>query len=465
MKELIALDLTQIEKLIESRKLTISVIGTGRIGLTTAVMFSHAGFRTIGADINPELVKAINSGQWPLKDEPGFEDLFDNAIKKTKLLRATTDITDAVPRSDVVILSLPTPMNSDQIPDYSALEDVAKSLNKILEPYSVVIVESTVEPGFIENTLVKIIEGDGKRLRFGKNVGVAACPETANPGVIFQDYKKVPRLVGALDVKTEKIVSLLYRDVFDVELIELSDCKTANAAKLTANVFRDINIAFVNELALLFERIGIDTFEVLRACDKKYNFETHYPGAGVGGPCLPVNSYQMLHSSNEPNGLLKIIKAARETNEYMPYHTVDLLIDGLNEAGKSVKNSVVSVLGLSYKPDVRGSQNSPAESIISRIAQLGGRIKIYDPYFKSTTVFSHNTEGNLTDAVNDADAVVLATAHREFRDMDPNWLASQMRKKEVSSCRPVMVDGRGIFDRHAAKKAGFIFRGVGRGGG
>lgn len=464
MKELTSLNIIEIDRLIKSRKLSISVIGTGRIGLTTAVMFAYAGFRTIGVDTNSNLVSTINSGQWPITDEPGFEDLFDNAMKKTKLLRATTEITDSVPKSDVVILALPTPMNSDQIPDYSALETVAKSLNKILEPYSVVVVESTVEPGFIENTLVKIIQGDGKRLQFGKNVGIAACPETVNPGVILHDYNNVPRLVGALDSQTEKIVSELYRNVFQAEVIPMSDCKTANAAKLTANVFRDINIAFVNELALLFETLGIDILEVLRACDKKYNFETHYPGAGVGGPCLPVNSYQMLHSSNEPNGFLKIIRAARETNEHMPDHTVDLIVDGLNEAGKSIKNSAVTVLGVTYKPDVRNNQNSPAERIVSRIGQLGGRIKIFDPYFISTTVFSYKTEGNLADAVHAADAVVIATAHKEFRDMDLNWLASKMKKKEERSSRPVVVDGRGVLERRAVKKAGLIFRGVGRGG-
>lgn len=464
MKELTSLDLTQIERLIKSSKLTISVIGIGRIGLPTAVFFAKAGFQTFGVDINAGLVKSINAGRWPLNDELGFQELFDDVIKR-KLLRATTDVTDAVPRSNVVILSLPTPMNEDNIPDYSALEVVGRSLNKILEPYSVLIVESTVEPGYIENKLIKIIEGDGRRIKFGKNAGLAVCPETANPGVILQDFKKVPRLVGAVDAKTAKIVSKLYRYVFPVEVLELSNCKTANASKLTANVFRDINIAFVNELAMLFERLDIDILEVLAACDKKYNFETHYPGAGVGGPCLPVNSYQILHSLSEADGFLKIIKAARETNEHMPYHVVDLLLDGLNEAGKSLKGSVVAVLGLSYKPDVKDLQLTPVEHIVSRIKQLGGQVKIYDPYFKYSTVFSGNkTEKDLADAVKGADAVVLSTAHKDFRDIEPAWLTSIM-KNGRSTSRPVVVDGRGILDRRAVTKAGLIFRGIGRGRG
>lgn len=465
MKGLTSLELPEIRRLIESGKLTVSVIGVGRIGLPTAVLFAHAGFQTYGVDINPDLVRAINSGPWPLKDEPGFQELFDDVTKKKRLLRATTDITEAVPRSNLVILSLPTPMSEDNIPDYSALDAVGRSLNKILEPYSVLIVESTVEPGYIENKLMRIIEGDGKRIKFGRNAGIAACPETANPGVILQDFKEVPRLVGAADGKTAKIVSALYRHVFPVEVLELRDCKTANASKLTANVFRDINIAFVNELAMLFEMLDIDILEVLAACDKKYNFQTHYPGAGVGGPCLPVNSYQLLHSLSEGKPFLNIIKAARETNEHMPYHVVDLLVDGLNEAGKSLQGSVVAVLGLSYKPDVKDIQLTPVEHIVERIKQLGGQVRIYDPYFKSTTVFSDNrTESQLDGAVNGADAVVFSTAHKEFRDIEPGWLTSKMRNGHGKSSRPVVVDARGIFDRRAVKKAGLIFRGIGRGG-
>jgi len=463
VKELTKLDLTDIGQVIESSELVISVIGIGRIGLPTAVFFARAGFQTIGVDINPDLVKIVNSGQWPLKDEPGFQELFEDVTKKNKLLRATTDIADAISRSNIIILSLPTPMTEDNRPDYSAIEVVARSLNKLLQPYSIVVVESTVEPGYIENQLLKMIEGDGKRIKFGNNAGIAACPETANPGVILQDFRKVPRLVGAQDARSAKIVSLLYKHVFPVEILELSNCKTANASKLTANVFRDINIGFVNELAILFEKLGIDIIEVLGACDKKYNFETHYPGAGVGGPCLPVNSYQMLHSLSEANGFLKIIRAARETNEHMPYHVVDLLIEGLNEAGKPIKNSLVAVLGLSYKPDVADMQFAPGEHIINRIKQLGGRVRIYDPYFKLITLFSQRTERDLDGAVEGVDAVIIATAHKEFYSIEPGWLASKMNKKTTSSY-PVVVDGRGVLDKRAAKKAGLIFRGIGRGG-
>jgi len=198
---------------------------------------------------------------------------------------------------------------------------------------------------------------------------------------------------------------------------------------------------------------------VLEACDKKYNFETHYPGAGVGGPCLPVNSYQILNSARgmENNGMLRIIRAARETNESMPYHVVELLVDALNEAGKSVKDSTIALLGLSYKPNVRDIQLSPAESIIKRLDQLGARIKIYDPYFKSTEVFLHKTEDDSVNAITNADAAIIVTAHNEFRNIEPTFFISKLKT-------PVLIDTRGLIDVHAAKKAGLIFRGIGRGG-
>ncbi|MGI0058122.1 MAG: nucleotide sugar dehydrogenase [Nitrosarchaeum sp.] len=457
-KNIISLSVDEIKNYLKLGKITVSVVGIGRIGLPTALSFAHSGLPTIGVDINAKLVQMINSGNYPIRDEPGFDKIFADVIKSKKF-SATTNIGEAIPKSDLVILSLPTSMDKNNVPDYSALTSVVKNLSKLLKPGSLIVVESTLEPGFVENELISIIENNDQRLKVGKDFSIAACPETANPGEILNDFKKLPRLVGGIDTRTTNLVSEIYAHVFRVEMIKMPDCKTANAAKLTANVFRDINIAFVNELAILYENLGIDTLKVLEACDKKYNFETHYPGAGVGGPCLPVNSYQILNSARgmENNGMLRIIRAARETNESMPYHVVELLADALNEAGKSVKESTIAILGISYKPNVRDIQLSPAEAIIKRLDQLHAKIKIYDPYFESTEVFSHKTEDNFVNAITNADATIIVTAHNEFRNIEPTLYAAKLKT-------PVLVDTRGLIDVHAAKKAGLIFRGIGRGG-
>ncbi len=456
-RNIVSLNLQELQNTLKSNDIFVCVVGIGRIGLPTALSFAYSGLPTVGVDINVNLVNMINSGNFLLQDEPGLDKIFHSVIKNKKF-RATTNINDAVPKSDVILLSLPTPMDKNNVPDYSALLSVGKSLNKLVKQGSLIVVESTVEPGFIENELVASIEGDGKRLKAGKDFAIAVCPETANPGEILNDFKKLPRLVGAIDTKTANMVAEIYRYVFGVEILLMPDCKTANAAKLTSNVFRDINIAFVNELAILFEKLGIDIMKVLEACDKKYNFETHYPGAGVGGPCLPVNSYQMLNSAiGMDHSMLKIIKAAREINEHMPHHVVDLLVDALKEIGKPIQESTIALLGVSYKPNVRDIQLSPAEGIIKKLENLKTKIKIYDPYFKSTEVFLHKTESNLLDTITDADATIIITAHNEFRDIEPSLLVAKMKT-------PILVDSRGLIDRSAAKKAGLVFRGIGRGG-
>ncbi len=456
-KKLTNNDTAKLKQELESGNLTVTVIGIGRIGLPTALSFANAGIPTIGVDINSDLIAKIQKGIYPLNDEPEFAKIFESVIKRKKF-EVTTDIKQAVPKSNIIILSLPTPMDKNYVPDYSALLTVGKNLNKLLKPGSIVIVESTIEPGFIEDEFISLLEGEENNLQSSKDFRLAVCPETANPGEIMSDFKKLPRLVGGIDDKTANLVSTIYKHVFGVEILLMPDCKTANAAKLTANVFRDVNIAFVNELAMLFEKIGVDIIKVLEACDKKYNFQIHYPGAGVGGPCLPVNSYQFLNTARRTyDGVLRIIESAREINEHMPYHTIELLEDAFNEAEKSIKNSTVTILGVSYKPDIGDIQLTPAEEIISKLDQLNSKIKIYDPYFKSTTVFSHKTEGNLFDAISDADAVILLTAHKEFYDIDPTLLVSKMKT-------PIFIDSRGIIEIRAAKKAGLIFRGIGRGG-
>ena len=448
-------NLNEVKKSLAEGSLKICMIGIGRIGLPTALSFANSGLKTIGVDINYELVSQINSRNFPLKDEPGYAEIFDNVIKNEKF-SATTRIEEGVPFCDVIILSLPTPMDENNTPNYSALTSVGLELNKLLKPYSLVIVESTIEPGFVENELVKIIEGFDKKFEVGKNFLIGVCPENANPGEILHDFTTLPRLVGGTDESTTNIILEIHNHVFHVELIKMPDCKTANAVKLTTNVFRDINIAFVNELAMLFEKLGIDIYKVLEAADKKYNFQIHFPGPGVGGPCLPVNSYQLLNSAKKMDSKLNIVSYGRQVNEKMPYHVVDMLTDAFNEVKKPVKNSTILVLGVSYKPDVKDVQLTPAKQIIEKLRAEGAKIKIYDPYYRFTKIFDIQTENELEKALLDVDAVIFVTAHKEFYNIEPAFLSAKMRT-------PIVVDSRGIFDYHAAKKARLIFRGLGCG--
>ena len=447
---------SDIESYVKSRQIKICVVGIGRIGLPTALSFARAGFVVTGLDINKALISQIRSGVFPLDDEPGYKDIFQDMIDAGRF-SVTADAASTIPDSDIILLTLPTPMDDAGTPYYTALESVASQLNGLLTPGSIVVVESTVEPNFVESKMVKLIEGDRTRLRALENFGLGVCPETANPGEILQNFQSLPRLVGALDERTAKIISSVYSHVFGVELIMMPDCRTANAVKLTTNVFRDINVAFVNELAILFERLGIDVNVVLEAAKRKYNFEPHYPGAGVGGPCLPVNSYQLLHTASKLNGgnkMLNMIKSGRRVNESMPSHVVDMICDGLAESRVTPNASTIAILGLSYKPNVRDVQLAPSKKIIDMLKSRGARIRAYDPHYAGEDILDVHVEESVIHAVQGSSAAVLVTDHDELRELD-------MMEICKAGCK-VFVDCKGRIDRDAVTSAGLLYRGVGR---
>ena len=296
---------------------------------------------------------------------------------------------------------------------------------------------------------------DNDRLDAEKNFFIGVCPENANPGEILHDFTNLPRLVGGINQDISKVIQLIYSFVFGVELIEMPDCKTANAVKLTTNVFLDVNIAFVSELSLMFEKLGIDTMKVLEAAKKKYNFQVHYPGAGVGGPCLPINSYQLLNTAKRLGSNLSIIESGRKINEKMPEHVINLTLDAFNECNKTIQDSSILILGISYKPDVKDIQLTPAEQVINKLQDLGVKIHIYDPYFKSKKVFGITVAENIENVISTVDASIILTAHDEFKKIEIALFSKMLN--------PILIDTRGIIDPLLAKNEKLIFRGLGRG--
>ena len=446
-------NLEEVKKSLDSKTLRVCVVGIGRIGLPTALSFAKSGLTTIGVDINESLVEMINHDNFPLKDEPGYEEIFHNVISEKKF-SATTKIEEGVSNSNLILLSLPTPMDENNVPDYSALKSVASQLSQFLKPNSLVIVESTIEPGFIEDEMISMIANNDK-LTVENNFFIGVCPENANPGEILHDFTNLPRLVGGINENISKIIKSIYNFVFGVELIEMPDCKTANAVKLTTNVFRDINIAFISELSLMFEKLGIDTMKVLEAAKKKYNFQIHYPGSGVGGPCLPINSYQLLNTARRTNSNLSIIESGRKINEKMPEHVIKLTLDAFQECNQNIKESTILILGISYKPNVKDIQLTPAEIIIKKLQELGANVCIYDPYFKDVDVFGIKSEKNIDNLFANVDAAIIVTGHDEFKQLQISKF-NQMNNK-------ILIDTRGIIEPISAKNANLIFRGLGRG--
>jgi nucleotide sugar dehydrogenase len=455
-KQILQMNPDELKSALSSGSVTICVIGIGRIGLPTALSFANSGLFTIGLDINSELVKNVNSGIYPLKDEPEYDKIFEKVILEKKFI-ATTNIEESVSKADVVLLSLPTPIDSNNIPDYSALRLVGSQLSEYLQEGSLVIVESTIEPGFVENELIQIIENSKNNLHVEKTFGIGVCPETANPGEIMVDFTKLPRLVAGINEKITELIYEIYHFVFPVELIKMPNCKTANAVKLTTNVFRDVNIAFVNELSIFFEKLGIDTFTVLEAAKSKYNFQVHYPGAGVGGPCLPVNSYQLLNSAKTlgDDSMLSIIKTSRKVNEHMPDHVIKLVQNVFSESNRDLSTATIMILGISYKPNVKDIQLTPAEPIIKKLRSLGVKVKIFDPFYKNKKVFDITVENDLFENLSECDGLVIVTNHTEFSSINLEMISSKMKF-------PIVIDSRGLIQKDDAKKAGLVFRGLGQ---
>lgn len=444
---------TQTLNGIRNGKITLCVIGLGRVGLPTASVFANAGAKVIGADINGELVKLVNSGNCPFIDEPGLSELVQKVVKKGNLT-ATKNVSEAVEASDAIVICVPTPVDEQKVPDYSAVEKACKETAKTLKKGSLVIVESTVGPGTVENMVIPILE-EGSGLKVCRDFGVASCPERGDPGRMLENLFSVPRVVGGVDAKSADVASWLY-EALGVKVIKVSNPKTANAVKLTENLFRDVNIALANEFALLYEKLGIDTIEVIDACATKYNFMPHYPGAGVGGPCLPQNSYYLIVEGVKVGNIPYLIRMAREINDRMPEYVVSLVAEALNDVGKTVKGSKIAVLGVTYKPNVHDLQLTPMEKVIQKLVDMGGTVSIYDPMFKGEKVFGIRVTNTLEKALKDADCIVIGTAHKEFHSLDLAALCQVCHKPAA------LVDARHVIDPETAKRYGFAFRGVGR---
>lgn len=440
----------EIEEKLKEGKITIAVVGAGRIGLPTAVLFADAGAKVIACDIDEGVVACINNSQNYI-DEPGLDELFEKVVKSGHL-KASMDTTLIMKAADVAILSVPTPVSEEKVPVYDFILSAAKAVGEGLRRGAMVIVESTIAPGTLENQLIPVIE-KASGLKAGKDFLAASCPERADPGSIITKFRAIPRVVGGIDRKSVETARALYETIAD-QIIVVSDPKTANAVKLTENVFRDVNIALMNELAILFERLGIDVLEVIETAASKWNFVPHYPGAGVGGPCLPANAYYLIGEGNKIGFVPYLLRLSREINDRMPLEMVRLAMEALNRTGKCLKDAQIALLGIAYKPGVRDVQGTPALPIISQLLERGATITICDPMLADTSFNGYQVLGDVQEAVKGVDCILLVTGHKEFRRLNLIQLAEKTAKPLI------IVDGRGLY-RTSEKPEGTIYLGIG----
>ena len=437
---------------IKNRDVKIAVFGLGYVGLPTALEFAKKGFEVVGVDVKQEIVEKLNSGESHIK-ELGLEEVLKKALKEGKF-RATLNGVQATKESDVIIICVPTPVTKEKIPDLKPVLSAGETIAKGLGKNKLVVLESTVHPTCTETDLKPVLEKSG--LKAGKDFGLAYVPERYNPGDEEHTVDKIVRVVGAISKEWCEITAELYR-VIARDVYKVRDLKTAEAAKIIENVQRDLNIALMNELALIFERLGVDVYEVIEAAGTKWNFIKFYPGAGVGGHCLPVDPYYLTFKAQQLGFHPKVILAGRSVNDYMPKHMVELIVRGLNKLKKPVNGSKIVILGLSYKKNTGDIRNSPSDTIIQELKELGAEVYAYDPFVsREDTVKKGARYAEPMEIFNNADCIVLVTDHDEFRDLNLEEV------KKISKEKCLIVDGRGFFDRENLKKLGFEFVGIGR---
>jgi UDP-N-acetyl-D-glucosamine dehydrogenase len=397
-----------------ARKVTIGIIGQGYVGLPLGLVFCEAGFPVLGFDLDDAKVKAIARGESYIKHiGPGRV----AAAVKSGRYRATSDF-DLLRDCDALLICVPTPLGRHREPDNSYIHSTAREIAKRLRPGQLVVLESTTYPGTTDEEVLPILEKSG--LSCPRDFLLAFSPEREDPGRKNFTTKSIPKVVGGVNRESTKGAAALYAAGLE-HVVEVSSARVAESCKLLENVFRSVNIALVNELKMIFDRMGIDVWEVIRAAETKpFGFMPFYPGPGLGGHCIPLDPFYLSWKAAEHGEWARFIELAGEINTRMPRYVVDKVVHALNGDSKALNGSRVLVLGLAYKANVDDDRESPSYEILELLRERGARVDYCDPLFPTTHKTRKHDLG-LASVPCDAnsfapyDAVVVATAHEVFK--------------------------------------------------
>lgn len=410
----------ELRERIASRQASIGLIGLGYAGLPLAVSFAEAGFHVTGIDLAKDRVSALNDGRSYI-DDISEERL--RPIVTDGHLVASTDYA-ALADADAITICVPTPITADKAPDPSAIAGAARSLAPYLRAGQLIVLESTSFPGTTQEILQPIIEAQG--FTIGKDILLAFAPERVNPGDQKYGTRNTPKLIGGVTSECSAVAATLYQTIVD-DVILVSSPQVAEMAKLLENTFRQVNIAFANEMAIVCEHLGIDVWEVIdAAASKPFGFMPFYPGPGLGGPCIPVVPHYLAWKARNLGYETRLIALADEINDAMPHHVVDLVRDALVNVGKELSGSRVLLLGITYKPDVSDMRVSPPMIALGALLAAGAHASFHDPHTPEVVV-----QGQVLasvpldrDRLREADCVVITTNHRDF---DWNWIVANSR--------------------------------------
>jgi nucleotide sugar dehydrogenase len=436
----------------DSGDLTIGVIGLGYVGLPTIIGFHSAGFNVWGVDISQRTVDTILRGENPTGD-PDVNDIIP--APDSKGWNITTSTEEAVRNSDVLIVTVPTPVTTDLKPDLTYVRNAGRSVFNAITKGSrtVVILESTVYPGVTAQTWLPEIEEAG--IEIGVDVEIAYCPERFNPGDPDHGVRSVARVIGCANEEVGKSLIALYSKLTSEDVSFVGKIEVAEAAKVIENVQRDINIALVNELARVFPELGIDVEDVLSAAATKWNFHRYTPGVGVGGHCIPVDPYYLIQRAADVGVPTELITAARSVNRTMPIHVAGVLNELLYRAGVPVGEGKILLLGWSYKAEVGDPRETPTIPLFEALKGKNIAVAAWDPHLEEDD-FPEGVEVITDiDSAKGFDVAVLATAHKACLELGFEKLASRMRN-------PIFYDGRRVMDLDSLREMGWQVHAVGR---
>lgn len=424
------------------KKLKVAVIGLGYVGFPLlCVIAKNKDYHAIGFDLSSEKILQAKKYESTIEDE----------LAKKLVKEVTYEVSnnpEVLKNTDIFIICVPTPVDESYNPDYEPVLSAVSIIAPFIRKNTYIVLESTVNPGTCEEVVLPILERL-TNLKGGKDFELAHCPERINPGDLKWNVLNIPRNIGALTTEGTKYLADFYRSVLDSNVNEMKSIKEAEATKIIENTFRDINIAYVNELAKSFDVLGIDLINVIKgASNKPFAFMPHYPSCGVGGHCIPVDPYYLIERAKKAGFDHVLLKNARNVNNSMPEYTVEKLMKALNEYSLSIKGAKIVLLGLSYKKNMCDLRESPALVIRKLLETVYHcKLRVYDPY--NLQLSTHQT---LEDAIKDVDAVIIATAHDEFTKLPVDkW-------KHVK----VLIDGQNCLNKELIQKLGVTYKGIGR---
>ena len=402
--------MVRLEEKLKKKSATVGVVGLGYVGLPLALAFSEAGFRVLGFDIQQKRVELVNKGKSYIVD---VSDERLSAARSSTLLEATRD-QNRLGELDVICICVPTPLTKSRDPNLSHVIHETEEISKRLKPGQLVVLESTTYPGTTREVVLPILERSG--LKAGSNFYLAFSPERIDPGNKNYSIKNTPKIVGGIDSQSTRLAELLYQQVVDT-VVPVSCPEVAEMTKIFENVFRSVNVALVNELAQLCEKMGISVWEVIDAASTKpFGYMPFYPGPGIGGHCIPLDPYYLSNKAREYDFHTRFIELAAEINERTPYYVTSRIMEALNSQGKSLNGGKVLVLGVAYKKNVADFRESPSLKLIELLQEKGAEVSYNDPYIPEIQL-SQNTISSVEltrEYLSSRDCIVIATDHDSY---------------------------------------------------